>query len=848
MSRIGGLADRLVARLTAGGPPLAWTLRDYRRSVLRGDAIGGITVAALIIPLSIGYAQVAGLPPEAGLYASLVPLLAYAVFGSARRLIVGPDAATAALVGAAVIPLAVVPDDRIRLASALALLVAIVFVGMRAASLGFLADFLSRPILVGYMTGVGISVALDQIPKILGGQPLQEVASVLAGTDLAQMDPGSVMEAVGIALAHGAVNLPSVVIGVLVFAAIVAGDRWLPGVPVALPALGAALVATVVLGLAERGVLVLGPVPAGLPPVGLPLVSIDEAVALLPSAIGIAILSFADTVLTGRSFSGRHGEETDPDRELVALAASDFGASLTSGYPVSSSPSRTAAAEASGATTQLAGVIAAGAVALVLLFLAGLLTNLPIPALGAVVLASALRFIDIRGVIRVWRLQPVEGAIAVAATVGVLVYGTLAGVGIAAMLAAFNVFRRAAQPRIDELGRLPDSGVFADLHRDASARRVPGVLIVRFAGPLFFATSTAIRSRIRALLAERSDVERVVIDAAPIVDLDLTAADGLRTLQRDLAKRGVELVMARPNGQLRDLLRDFGLDDLAGDEAAVTRTLGEVVAAPRDADRDATIPEPGATSGSADVPEIADDQGPEPGPPIATPIPIPSHEASEGLRRWSTGIAVLGGVIIVALVGLLLLGDRPPRAPDAIVAPNLIGLPLDRARAQVDALGLTLAEPTTVQTDRLPEATVLAQDPTAGTPMARGDTIETSVATSRGTIVVPDVAGMTQPNAIVALTTAGLYVAGTTARPDAAAPSGSVIATEPAAGREVAIGTRVTLVLSSGPAPEATPSPTVGSTPAPSGEPIPSVTPGASSPTDPTPATSAAADGVTPSS
>lgn len=578
MSRTAGLSGRLIERLTAGGPPLAWTLRDYRRSALRGDVIGGITVAALIVPLSIGYAQVAGLPPEAGLYASLVPLLAYAVFGSARRLIVGPDAATAALVGAAVVPLAVLADDRIRLASTLALLVALVFVGMRAASLGFLADFLSRPILVGYMTGVGISVALDQIPKILGGRPLERTGAVLAGTDLTSVDLASVLESVGTVLSQGVVNLPSVVIGVLVFAAIVAGDRWLPGVPVALPALVAALVATVVLDLTDRGVLVLGPVPSGLPRPGIPLVSINEAIALFPSALGIAILSFADTVLTGRSFAARHGEETDPDRELVALAASDLGGSLTSGYPVSSSPSRTAAAEASGATTQLAGVIAAGAVALVLLFLAGLLTNLPIPALGAVVLASALRFIDIRGVLTVWRLQRVEGAIAVAATVGVLVYGTLAGVGIAAMLAALNVFRRAAQPRIDELGRLPVSGAFADLQRDANALRVPGVLIVRFAGPMFFATFSSIRSRIKSLLVERADVKRVVIDAAPIVDLDLTAADGLRMLQRDLAERGVDIVLARPNGQLRDLLRAFGLDDLAGDEDALTRTLGEVVA------------------------------------------------------------------------------------------------------------------------------------------------------------------------------------------------------------------------------------------------------------------------------
>ena len=617
------------------------------------------------------------------------------------------------------------------------------------------------------------------------------------------MDPGSVIEAVGIALSQGPVNLPSIVIGVLVFAAITAGDRWLPGVPVALPALVAALVATVVLGLPDRGVLVLGPVPSGLPPVGLPLVSIDEAVALLPSAFGIAILSFADTVLTGRSFAGRHGEETDPDRELVALAAADLGGSLTSGYPISSSPSRTAAAEASGATTQVAGVIAAGAVALVLLFLAGLLTNLPIPALGAVVLASALRFIDVRGVIRVWRLQRVEGAIAVAATVGVLVYGTLAGVGIAAMLAALNVFRRAAQPRIDELGRLPGSGAFADLQRDPTAQRVPGTLIVRFAGPLFFATSTAIRSRIRSLLADRPDVKRVVIDAAPIVDLDITAADGLRTLQRDLAEHGVELVMARPNGQLRDLLRDFGLDDLAGDETAVTRTLGEVAAEPRDADVGVAVTGQ-VTHGTTAATPVTADGGAQPGGATSTP----SHEAKEPPRRWSTGAIVVGVVVVAALVAAVLLGDRPARAPAAVVAPNLIGLPLERARAQAQAVGLVLAEPTLVQTDRLPEATVIEQDPPPGAAVASGDTIEISVSTARGTVVIPDVAGMAAADAIVALTSAGLFVAATSDQPDADVPRGLVIATEPVAGREVAFRAPVTLIVSSGPPLESAPPPT----------------------------------------
>jgi high affinity sulfate transporter 1 len=825
--------DRLRSLLAAADPPLAWTLRSYRRTWLRGDAVAGVTVAALIVPLSIGYAQVAGLPPEAGLYASLVPLIAYAIFGSARRLIVGPDAATAALVAAAIVPLAVATDDRVRLAAALALLVAVVFVAMRIAALGFLADFLSRPILVGYMTGVGLSVAIGQVPKLLGGSPLADVLGVIGGTDIGAVGSGAVLEAVGIALAQSTVNLPSIVVGLLVFGAIMAGDRYLPGVPIALPSLIAALVASVVLDLPGRGVLILGPIPGGLPPIGLPLVSVDEAIALLPGAIGIAVLSFADTALTGRSFSGRHGETTDPDRELVALAAADLGASLTSGYPVSSSPSRTAAAEAAGATTQLAGIIAAGTVAIVLLFLTGPLANLPIPALGAVILASALRYIDIAGVRRIWRLERVEGAIAIAAVAGVLLYGTLAGVGVAAGLAALNVFRRAAQPRIDELGQVESSDVFAALSREPAARRLPGLLVVRFAGPLFFATSTPFVARIRSLLVERPDVRRVVIDAAPIVDIDVSAADALAGLQRDLERRGIDLTLARPTGALRDLLRGFGLAELAGSAEDARRSVARTVedggygdGSAAGEDRPWTAPDvlPDAAS------DAASDTAAQPDPdrPVAAGEPPP--------RRWSIGLLVLGSVAVAALAGALVLGGSDQRPPTAgITMPNLIGLPLDRARATIDGLGLVLGETSYVQTTSLPEGTVVTQEPKSGTSVDAGAAVDIAVSSGLELVVVPDVVGQTEAQAIVSLTGVGLRVAGTDRATSTDIPAGVVVAVDPAAGREVAVGTPARIVVSSGPAepaPSATPAPT--RTPAVTPAPTPSIpaTPQPSAPSE----------------
>jgi len=797
------LADGIAKRLTGGGQPLAWTLRGYRRGQLRGDAIGGLTVAALIVPLSIGYAQVAGLPPEVGLYASMVPLLAYAVFGSARRLIVGPDAATAALVAAAILPLAVGSDDRVRLASALALIVAAIFIAMRLATLGFLADFLSRPILVGYMTGVGITVALNQIPKILGAEPFADAFAVVGGVDLAHVDIGVAVQALGIALGGAGVNGPSVAVGVLVLVAVLAGDRLLPGIPVALLALIAALVATVVLDLPARGVRVLGPVPSGLPPIALPLVSLDEALALLPGAIGIAILSFADTALTGRRFAERGGEVTDPNRELLALGAADLGASLTSGYPISSSASRTAALEPTGSTTQLAGVIAAVAVALVLVFLAGYLTNLPIPAIGAVVLTSALRFIDIRGIVRIWRTVRVEGAIAIAATLGVILYGTLYGVAIAALLAAVNVFRRAAQPRIDELGRLPGSGLFADLVRDPTARRVPGVLIVRYSGPLFFATAAAFRTQVRAFVDARTDVRRVVIDASGIVDLDLTAADALRALEGDLEAREISLAIARPTGKLRDLLRAFGLTELAGPAGAFPRTLEEVVA-----DLDGDVAATGSEDAAVEGPDATDARGPLPSDSLDVSDAATHRDEPPARRHWSSAIVVLIAVAVVAVLVAALTAGRTGSAPIAgdVAVPNIVGMTIDRASTVVDKQGLELGESIVIQTTALPEGTITAQSPAPGSIVPSGGTVTPTVSTRRDLVSVPDVTGQSAAMAVVTLTSAGLRVGATTDLVDPSVPIGIAISTDPVAGRPVAAGTPVELMVSGAP-PASTPSP-----------------------------------------
>ncbi len=861
--QVRALAGRALAQLAVGDPPLAWTLRGYQLGSLRFDGVAGLTVAALGIPLSIGYAQVAGLPPEAGLYASIVPLLAYAIFGSSRNLVVAPDAATAALIGATIAPLAVSSDQRLALASGLALLVALVFLGMRLASLGFLADFLSKPILVGYMTGVGISVALGQIPKILGTDPMAAVVDVLQGTDVLQVGLAVTFESIAIALSQIAISWPSVVVGVVVLAAILVGDRLLPGVPVALPALVVALIASAVLDLASRGVEVLGPVPSGLPPIALPLISLEQVVALLPGALAIAILSFADTSATGRAFTKDPREEPDSNRELLALSAADLGASLTSGYPISSSPSRTSASIAAGARTQMTGIVAAGAVCLVLIFLTGPMALLPIPALGAVILAAVVRMISLDRIVRIWRVSVIEGAIAVTTLLGVILYGTLVGVGVAVLLASFNVFRRAARPRIAELGMLPGTDVFADLERDRAASRVPGVAVVRFSGPLFFATAAALRTRVRSLVDGRPDARAVVIDASSMVDLDLTAAGILDQLSRELEEQGIELTVARPTGTLRDLLRQFGLAKLVGADGHVRRRIIEAV---RDADAAAQ-----GTPGTARMLAAAEVAGATDELRVREVMPIAATEGTEAegaveaveageaeeaeqakeakeakeavtaalavpepLRRhWTAGIVVVGGIAILAVlaIGVLTsLGKTAPEAPAGeAVVPNLVGMPLERARTTTENRGLVLGDPVFVQTTAQPEGTVVGQSPGPGQIVPSGSAVTPRVSTGRELVVIPDVAGSTEAEAVVTLATAGLRVAGSTRIEDYVVPAGSVIATSPPAGLQVASGTSVTLIISSGPPAAATPqpgaSPTATAQPSPSPTQTPALTP-----------------------
>ena len=659
--------------------------------------------------------------------------------------------------------------------------------------MGFLADFLSRPILVGYLTGVGITVAVGQVEKILGGPVVADAMTVLRNVDWSTANASAVFEATADAVRLSGASLASAAIGLGVLAVLLVGRACR-----AEGADGAAGDARRprperVLDLQSYGVEVLGPVPSGLPPLQVPVVGPAELLALLPGALGIAVLTFADTSATGRSFAARHGERTDANRELVALAAADAAGAVTGGYPVSSSPSRTSAAEAAGSSSQLAGIIAAAAVAVVLVLLTGPLSYLPIPALGAVILVSVLGIIDLRQVRDILQIKPSEGAIALVAMVGVMVYGTLVGVGIAVLLAALNIVRRAASPPMVEEVRLPD-GRWGDRARARSGTRVHGVVVVRFAGPLFFANATALGARIRELVARRPDATAVVLDLGATSDVDLTAGDALRAMAADLERGGVRLAVARPLGHVRDELREYGLDGLMA-ATGVQRTGVDAVVTGLGLDPARAFAVPGSREGSAkETPGRAGSGMPQL-PPVSQRV----------VQRVLGGLVAV--VVVAVVLGLAITRPDGTGGGGPTPVPNLLGMPLSRASTAATDAGFVLLGPYYVRRDDVPEGTVVEQEPPPGTVADPGTGIRPIVGTAQQLVIVPDVVGLTESDAILALTGLGFQVSRGPSAYDATVPPGIIVATDPEAQTSAARGAIVVYTASLGPDPASDASP-----------------------------------------
>jgi high affinity sulfate transporter 1 len=516
-------------------PGLA-TLRSYKASLLPHDLAAGITLGAVLVPVGLAYGELAGLP-MAGLYGSMLPLLAYALFGSSRQVVVGPDSAMAAIVAVAVVPLALGDPGRLAvLCAALGVMVGVLCIAGGLLRLGFVANFLSKPVIVGFMHGVALVIIGAQLPKVLGIRSEGE-------TTLEQF--ASIVQRLG------DTNLIALAIGGGSFALILLCRRFLPRVPGHVVALLASLLAVALLGLDKQGVAVVGRIPTGLPGLSLPKPSLADFDALLAIALVAALLSFSDTMVTARAFAARSRQRIDANQELLGIGLANLVSGLTQGLPISASDSRTAVAEAAGSRTQVASVVAAAVVAGVMLFLADFLYYLPTAALGGILIASAWGLCDFGEFARLWRFRGISLAGALVTLAGVLALGIMEGILIGVVFSLVLLLRALAFPPDAALGRTPEGGWHDPAHR-AEAAAVPGLLVYRFSAPLFFANCGIFRERIEGLIETAAPpVTAVVVDGGAIHDVDLMACEMLAELDSELSERGIRLLF----GNLRDRVK-----------------------------------------------------------------------------------------------------------------------------------------------------------------------------------------------------------------------------------------------------------------------------------------------------
>jgi SulP family sulfate permease len=551
----------LASRLNTYAPGIG-ALRDYHRPWLRADAFAGIAVAAYLVPQVMAYASIVGVPPVVGLWTALAALIAYAALGGSRVLSVGPESTVALMAGATVAPLAGGdPARAVALTSALALVVAGWCLVARIVRLGVASDLLSTPLLVGYLAGGAVLMVVGQLGRLTGttvsGEGVVEQVTsfirVVSDTDLLTLAVGA--GTLGLLLAVGRLR-----------------PRWRGP----LFAVASATIVCAVAQLADRGVAVVGQVPTGLPGVAFPAVTIEDFKRLAVAGLGVALVAYSDNSLIERGFPappderGGKSRRVDPDQELVALAGVHVASGLVGGFPVSSSGSRTALALAAGARTQLYSLVAA-VVIIVVLFAAGpLLSQLPAAALGAVVLYAASKLVSLSELVRLARFRRMELILAVAALVGTLTFGILAGVGIAIALSMLEMIHRLARPHEGVLGRVPGLAGMHDVDDYPDAQTLPGLIVYRYDAPLFFANVGDLRRR--ALLAVEQEnaadpkhpVRWFVLNVEANVEIDITAADGLRDLHSDLAKQGVRLGLARVKNDVRSALERANLVELIG--------------------------------------------------------------------------------------------------------------------------------------------------------------------------------------------------------------------------------------------------------------------------------------------
>jgi len=539
-------------------------LRQYKLSWLKHDFTAGLVMTAMLVPVGIAYAQASGLPGITGLYATIIPLLAYALFGPSRILILGPDSALAAVILSVVLPLSAGDSYRaMRIGGMMALVSGVLCVSAGIARLGFITELLSKPIRYGYMNGIALTVLLSQIPKLCG-------FSVNAEGPLRQM------WAIVQKLLAGSANFVALAIGGGTLVLILALRRWrrVPGI---LLAVIAATVVVAALDLAKRaGVSVLGPLPRGLPLPQVPFARVD-LVPIIMGGTAVALVSFADTSVLSRTYAARLHAHVDPNQEIVGLGIANLAASFFQGFPISSSSSRTPVAEAAGAKTQLTAVVGAVLIAVLLVFTPQLLRYLPNTALAAVVIASAIGLFEVSDLRRIYLIQRWEFWLSMVCFAGVAVFGAIQGIAIAIVIAVVEFLWDGWRPHSAVLGRVEHIEGFHDIARYPEAQLIPGLVLFRWDAPLFFANAELFNQRVLdAVKRSPTHVNCVVVTAEPVTSVDVTAADALVELHDTLENASIQLCFAEMKDPVKDKLKRFGLFARFG-EKNFFATIDEVV-------------------------------------------------------------------------------------------------------------------------------------------------------------------------------------------------------------------------------------------------------------------------------
>jgi high affinity sulfate transporter 1 len=524
-------------------------LSSFRREWLVKDVVAGIVLTTLLVPQGMAYAELAGLPPITGLYTSILCLLGYAAFGPSRILVLGPDSSLGPMIAATILPLMAADGDpkrAIALASILALMVGAIMILAAVARLGFIADLISKPTMIGYMNGLALTILVGQLPKLFGFKVdatglISEFTAFVKG------------------LADGKAVAAAATVGIAGIVVILVLQRWLPKVPAVLITVVLAIAATTVFGLAGRGVSLVGVLPKGFPPLTIPDVRLADLGPLLAGALGIAVVSLADTISTSSAFAARTGQQVHGNQEMIGIGAANLAAGFFQGFPVSTSGSRTAVAERSGAKTQFTGVTGAVLIILMIVFLPGLFRNLPQPILAAVVITASLSLADIPGTVRLWRQRKVECMLSIAAFLGVALLGVLPGIAIAVGLSILNVFRRAWWPYQAVLGRVEGLEGYHDTRSYPAASHLPGLVIYRFDAPLFFANAKTFRDEVMRIAQAEPPPRWILIAAEPMTDVDTTASDVLEELDETLNTRRISLVFAELKDPVRGKIERYGL-------------------------------------------------------------------------------------------------------------------------------------------------------------------------------------------------------------------------------------------------------------------------------------------------